>query len=96
MTWILSCAPSPRRVVALMPRDDRSRPGDDSRATPMLLSRSGSSVDAMVGEFAALDRRVRRKNRDRLRRDLRRAAERFDQLDPEAAALARWFAREVA
>jgi len=50
----------------------------------------------MAREFAALDRRVRRKNRDRLRRDLHRAADRFDLLDPEAAALARWFARGVA
>lgn len=75
-----------------MPRENRSRPGTRSQATSTLLAGSNSSVDAMMRELGVLERRVRRQRRARLRRDLLRAADRFELLDPEAAAVARWLA----
>lgn len=73
-------------------RDQERRGGPVDART---ASKKWTGIDFSLDTIREIQARQGRQQRARLRRDLLRAADRFDLLDPEAAAVARWLAEEA-
>lgn len=71
----------------MLPEHDRGRPGE---------RRPRNVVADDIHSFARIADKAEQRRRERLRRDLYRAADRLTPFDLPAAALARAWAREVA
>jgi hypothetical protein len=74
----------------MSPLEMRGRPGGRSQAADV----SAANLD--TSSLLELERHNEIKRRARLRRDLNRVADRLDQFDKPAAALARYFAEVAA